>query len=176
MKRLFLLTLAFLLLSSCAPVLRRDLLSSGIYNIPPSRIIEDPARFSGKLFILGGIIVDTKFTADGSLVEAIFVPVDSMGYLKDPGFLHGRFLALYPKGKGLLDPLIFLKEREITVAGEFKGTRSGRIDEMEYTYPLFEIKDIYLWEERRDYYYIPPPFYPFWDYPIMYYDHWWRYY
>ncbi len=163
------------MLSSCAPVLNRDFMSSGIYNIPPSLIIEDQARFSGELFILGGVIVDTKVTADGSLVEAIFVPVNSLGYLKDTGVSDGRFLALYPKEKGLLDPLIFLKEREITVAGEFKGTRSGRIDEMEYTYPLFEIKDIYLWEERRDYY-IAPPFYPFWDYPIMFYDPWWRYY
>jgi outer membrane lipoprotein len=175
MKRLLLITLPFLMLSSCAPVLNRDFMSSGIYNIPPSLIIEDQARFSGELFILGGVIVDTKVTVDGSLVEAIFVPVNSLGYLKDTGVSDGRFLALYPKEKGLLDPLIFLKEREITVAGEFKGTRSGRIDEMEYTYPLFEIKDIYLWEERMDYY-IAPPFYPLWDYPGMYYGPWWRYY
>ena len=109
------------------------------------------------------------------MISAIFVPVDSMGYLKDSGVFNSRFLAIYPKEKGFLDPLIFLQEREITVAGEFKGTRSGRIDEMEYTYPLFEIKDIYLWEERMDYY-IAPPFYPLWDYPGMYYGPWWRYY
>ena len=175
MRRLFLVTLVFLLLTSCAPVLNRDFMSSGIYNIPPSGILEDPASFSGKLFIMGGVIVDTKVTADGSLIEAIFVPVNALGYLKDIAVLDGRFLALYPKGKGLLDPLIFHMEREITVAGEFKGTRSGRIDEMEYTYPLFEIKDIYLWEERMDYY-IAPPFYPLWDYPGMYYGPWWRYY
>lgn len=149
-------------------------MDSGIYNVFPSRIKEDPGRFSGKLFILGGVIVETKAVADGSLLEAIFVPVDSMGYLQDISASGGRFLALYPKENGLLDPLIFRKEREITLAGEFIGTRSGVIGEMEYTYPLFEIKEIYLWEEKKEYY-ITPQFYPNWYYPYRYYDPWWHY-
>lgn len=149
---------------------------SGTYNVTPASLIADPDHYNGHIIIFGGIIVDTKITPDGSLVEAVFVPVDVFGSLKDTEAIHGRFLALYPKNKGLLDPLIFIKERAITVAAEFKGVRKGMIDKMEYTYPFFEIKDIYLWDESVEYYYIPPPVYPLWDYPFMYYDPWWRYY
>jgi outer membrane lipoprotein len=53
--------------------------------------------------------------------------------------------------------------------------REGYIDEIEYIFPLFEIKELYLWEVRKDYYYVEP--YPYWYYPYPYwrYDPWWRY-
>ena len=45
--------------------------------------------------------------------------------------------------------------------------RKGRIDEMEYTYPVFRIRQIYLWPRERQYYpatYYDPWFYP---YPVL---------
>ncbi|MCK5427505.1 MAG: Slp family lipoprotein, partial [Thermodesulfovibrionia bacterium] len=67
--------------------------------------------------------------------------------------------------------------------GVFRGTRLGKIDEMDYSYPFFEIEELYLWEEMRDYYRrypYPPSYYPYWRYsPWWYdpwgYDPWWRY-
>jgi starvation-inducible outer membrane lipoprotein len=46
--------------------------------------------------------------------------------------------------------------------------REGKIDEMEYVFPVFEIRQIHLWEEQRDYwpyaypysYYYYPGWYP----------------
>lgn len=183
MKRSFFIILAFVTLSSCAPVLQNELMSRGIFDMRASFITEDPDMYRGKLFIMGGIIVNTKATEEGSMIEAVYVPVDAMGFLKNvkPG---SRFLALYPKDKGFLDPLIYGRNREITLAGEFLEARPGKIDDMDYTYPLFEIKEIYLWEERAEYYFIMtppyPPFYPAfryydpWYYNPWYYDPWWR--
>jgi len=48
-----------------------------------SELNSAPVMFEGKLYILGGQIVNTRVTKDGSLIEAIYVPVDSRGYLKD---------------------------------------------------------------------------------------------
>ena len=104
----------------------------------------------------------------GSVIEATFVPVDSHGYLKTAMHGEGRFLATYPKSKGMLDPLIYKRGREITLAGEFVGLRKGRINEMEYVYPLFEIKEIYLWKEEEDDW----PAYP--NYYLPWYDPWAR--
>ncbi|MEW6601792.1 MAG: Slp family lipoprotein, partial [Nitrospirota bacterium] len=64
-----------------------------------------------------------------------------------------------------------------TLAGEFIDMRKGKIGEMDYVYPLFEIKEIYLWEELKErdyyYYYLPPP-YPYWYYGRQPYDpRWW---
>jgi len=166
---------AGLLISSCTPVLSRNLLSSGTFNEGLSYIKENPASYKGSLFIFGGIIVRTEATKDGSLIEAIYVPVNSMGYLKSYKTSGGRFLALY-RSHEILDPVIFSAKREITLAGEFIEIRKGMIGEMEYAFPLFEIKEIYLWEEIKDrdyyYYYMPPP-YPYWYYKHRPYDPWW---
>lgn len=170
--------LAVLLISSCTPVLSRNLISDGIFNEGLSEIKQEPDAYKGRLFIFGGIIVKTETTKDGSVIEAIFVPVNSLGYLKSYKTSGGRFLAIY-NSREILDPLIFSEKREISLAGEFIGIRNGKIGEMEYSYPLFEIKEIYLWEEIKEkdyyYYYMPPP-YPYWYYRHRPYDPWWGYY
>jgi outer membrane lipoprotein len=175
MKRYYFIILSALVALSaisCAPVIRRDLMDAAIRNIPLSEVKQHPESYVGKLFVLGGIIADTRVTAEGSLIEALYVTVDSQGYLKDVT-PDGRFQALFPKESGLLDPMIFRKERAITLAGEFVGTRKGKIGEMEYVYPFFKIKEIHLWQERREYYMYSSYYYP---YPYMYwggYPWWW---
>src|SRR4030042_2493375 len=181
MKRycfIILFVLVALYLLSCAPVIRKDLMNIAIREMSLADIKRSPELYKGKLFVLGGIIVNTKASNEGSLVEAIYVPVNSRGYLQEVGSPHSRFLALFPKESGLLDPMIFQREREITIAGEFIGTREGKIDEMDYVYPLFKIKELYLWEERKDYYVIPPYYEPYpywWDRPFWWdRPYWWR--
>ncbi len=174
-KLIYLLSITFMLLS-CAPVIRQDLIDQATKDIPLSKIRKNPDLYRGRLFIFGGIIVSTKITEKGSLIEAVHVPVDSRGNLKDVDRSEGRFLAIYPEDKGLLDPLIYKKERKITLAGELIETQTGKLGDLQYTYPLFEIKDIYLWEERKDYY--QDPFYPPWYYRPWHYHYpypWYRY-
>lgn len=173
MKRLFYIILVSLILSSCAPVLRYDLMKSGIRDIRLSEIKENPAQYRGKLFILGGIIINTTVTKEGSLIEAVYVPVDSRGYLKAVRVSNGRFLAIF-RGRELLDPVIFQEKKEITLAGVFVETRTGKIGEMEYIYPLFEIEEVYLWGEKKEQYY-PYWWYDPWWYEFWWYDPWWRY-
>ncbi|MBI3392878.1 MAG: Slp family lipoprotein [Nitrospirae bacterium] len=154
-------------LSSCAPVLPRDLIRSADRATPLSVVKENPDRYKGKLFVFGGTIVETRVTPEGSLVEALHRPVDAWGYIRRAQRPDGRFLAIYPKEKGLLDPLIYTPGREITVAGTFIGSRPGKIGEIETAFPLFEIKNVHLWAEMETHY--PPP-YPYWYYP---YPYWW---
>jgi outer membrane lipoprotein len=175
----YLLSLAILvsfLSLSCTPVLRKDIMDVAIRDLPMADLKKTPELYVGKLFVLGGIIVNTKATAEGSLIEAVYVPVDSRGYLQSIGITHARFLALFPKESGFLDPVIFRPDREITFAGEFGGMRDGKIEEMEYSYPFFKIKEIYLWEEKRvyyyPYYYEPYPYWG-WDYPYWWDRPWW---
>lgn len=166
MKRFSLIILSTIILFSCAPVLREEIMKTASLEPSLADMRNNPDAHRGKLFVLGGIIVQTKFIEQGSLIEAVYVPVDSRGYLEKVS--NERFLAILPKEKGLLDPLIYRKDREITLAGEFIETRKGKIDEMVYTYPVFEIKEIYLWEERKVYY----PYYPSWYYPYWWYEPW----
>ena len=174
-----LISVVLLALSACAPVLSRGIMKESMREFSLNYLRETPEVFQGKLFILGGLIVETRLTVTGSQIEALQVPVDSYGYLDRSGHSQGRFFALYPKSKGLLDPMVYKKGREVTLAGEFVETRKGKIDEMEYVYPVFEVREIYLWEERMEYY-GPNYYYPYYD-PLIYpspflYDPWgWPY-
>jgi outer membrane lipoprotein len=173
-----LLLLVAVSLFACAPVIRQDLMDIAIRNVPLPEIRQNPDLYKGKLFILGGIIAGARVTPEGSLIEALSVPVDSRGYLM--GSPDGRYLALLPKGSGMLDPLIYRKGKRITVAAEFVLIREGKLDEAEYAYPFFEIREIYLWQDSV-YYYPPPYYYPYspyywWGYPYPswgYGPHWW---
>jgi outer membrane lipoprotein len=175
MKRLIIIALAVVGIAACAPVLDRVLMQQGVREFRLSYLIETPEAFKDHLFILGGIIVETKLLADGSQIEAVYMPVDRYGYLEYASAYQGRFLAVFPRAKGLLDPMIFKKGREITIAGDYAGVRKGRIDEMEYAYPVFEIRQIHLWEDQRDYWPYGYPsyyYYPGWN--PWYYNSWGR--
>lgn len=158
-----------LLIIACTPVIRKDLMDASFRNPSLADMQSDPVLHRGKLFVLGGIIVSTKVTAEGSLIEALYAKVDSRGYIRGVDMSMGRFLALFPKGSGILDPMIFRQLRYITFAGEFTGLKEGRIDEMDYSYPFFMIRELYLWEEPEPFLSLPPYYEPYpWGYP-----YWW---
>ncbi len=163
-----------LLLGACSPVLSRELMRQGTRDVAFNQLRETPADYKGRLFILGGVISDIRLSDQGSQIEALYVPVDSRGYLKEGDHGQGRFLAIYPRSKGLLDPVVFKKGREITLAGEFVEIRKGKIDEMEYAFPVFEIKQIYLWQEEQYYAYPPYYYYPYYYSAPFLYDPWGR--
>jgi outer membrane lipoprotein len=176
MKRLLIVIPLVLLVLSCAPVLRPDLMEQGARVIPFQEMKQHPAPYQGRLFILGGIILKTTLTREGSEIEALYVPVNQRGYFTYGAASNVRFLAVFPKKTGILDPYVYTKDREITLAGVFSGLESGKIDEMEYVYPVFDIVEIYLWDDRAYYGPAASPYYyysPGW-YPYGWYDPWGR--
>lgn len=138
---------------SCRPVIREDLLEQADHTVPFKQLQTDPSAYKGKLYLLGGLIVRTKLTPRGTVIEAVYVPVDDDGDLKSLRRAEGRYLALYPREQGILEPELYEKSRRITVVGEFIGVEVNKIDELEYPYPVFRSRDIYLWPEEEPYYY-----------------------
>ncbi len=171
-----------LLVSACvSPVIRKDLLETGMRNVPPQVLATNPAAYKGKVIILGGIIANTTVTAEGTVIEAVFVPVDHNGYLQNT-LGTGRYLAIWPKSSGILDPLIYKRNRLITVAGTFTGTRPGKLGKANYVFPVIDAVQIFLWKERQYYpayaypYYYGPYYGPYWWYGYPY-PYWgWGYY
>lgn len=155
-------------LVSCTSVIRKDLMEQGTRNPSLDVLIRDPQMYRDQIFVLGGVIARTTLKAEGSEIEALYVPVDSWGYPQDTDFSSQRFLAVYPREQGILDPLIYQRNRTVTIAGSFTGIVTGRLDEMHYIFPVFRILQIYL-EPRHPatVYYYPPPYGGplWWGYP-----------
>ena len=173
MKKGFLLAIIsvflFLLLAACAaPVIKKDLLARGLRDVPIGEIANHPQKYKGQLFVLGGIIANTTVTDKGTFIEALFMPVDDKGYFKNEAG-EGRFIALWPRANGILDPLLYKRNRRITVAGTLAGTKSGKIGSANYVFPVIDVQQIFLWKET---YYYPPSYY---YYPYSPYDYWYPY-
>jgi len=166
-----------LLVTACSPVLSREVMQEGTRDVSFNKMREAPENYRGKLFIFGGIIANTRVTEAESEIEAVFVSVDSYGSLIEGSRMQGRFLAILSRSNGMLDPIVYAKGREITLAGYFRELKKGKIDEMDYDFPVFEVKQIYLWKEPGYYpaaYYYYPYYYPYiynhgaWPYPDPY--------
>lgn len=177
MKLAIVLLAGLLSVCSCVPVLDRTYMREGLREVSFAELRQNPEASKAKLYILGGVIVRTRFIEEGSQLEAMHVPVDRLGYLGDSGRSEGRFLALMPKDKQVLDPVIFHTGRKVALAAEFVETTKGKIDEVEYVYPVFLIRQIRLFSEERRY--IQTPIYDPWPWPYPYPDRnrrqWWPY-
>ncbi|RZB33107.1 MAG: outer membrane lipoprotein [Desulfobacteraceae bacterium Eth-SRB2] len=144
----------------CAPVISKGLRREISRDITFKKIIEDPDTCIGKTVLISGIILGSKNTKEGTLIEILQKPADMEGRPKDVDESDGRFLALY---NGYLDTVIYSRGREAAIAGEIKGKRVLPLDEIEYTYPLISIKEIHLFKPQKEKYYAYP--YPHWYYP-----------
>ncbi len=155
-------------LASCTTAIRQDLMREGARNPSLAMLVRNPQVYEGKLFILGGVIARTTLKAEGSEIEALYAPVDSWGYPQEIGPSSQRFLAVFTRDQGILDPLVYQKNRMVTIAGVFSGTVPGKIDEIDYIFPLFRVVQIYLEPKRPPVvYYYPAPYAgpPWWGYP-----------
>ena len=173
MKRYgFLFIFVLLFMIACAPVFREEIMKNSTQNPSLTELNSSPANFKDKLFLFGGRIINTRTTKDGFVIEAMYLPVNYRGHIASSDKYEGRFLAILPKEKGILDPLLFRPGKEVTIAGIYKGIRTQKIDNLEYGYGYFQIVGIRLWEDKV-YYYGAPYYYG--PYPAAYfwYDPWW---
>jgi outer membrane lipoprotein len=159
-------TLAFF--AGCAPISRQ--LRERAEPLSFAEVSKNPEAYKGKIVIWGGEIIQTTNQKDGtSLIEVLQRPLDWEEEPKGTTASGGRFLALVER---FLDPYLYRKGKEITVAGEIIGEKTQLLGQMEYRYPFLLSKQIYLWRNYH-YYYYPPPYYPYYPYyPRWYYDPW----
>ena len=170
MKRYIILLIMSQCILSCAHVISDDFRSKAAQDVSFHLLIRNTAAYMHGLFIFGGTIVETKNTTEGTEIEVLQNPLDRLGHVTDSDISEGRFII---RSQEYLDPLIYRKEREITVAGILTGSRKRPLGEIEYTYPVFDAEEIYLFKEERyypypnlypygyDQYYYPPFYYPY---------------
>jgi len=143
----------------CAPIISKAIRKNVSDKLTFKEIIKDPEAYKGKTVLISGIILGSKNTKEGSLIEVLQKPADMEGRPKDVDESDGRFLALYD---GYLDTAIYNRGREAILAGEIKGKRVLPLDEIEYTYPLIAIKEIHLFKPKKEKFYTYPC--PHWHY------------
>jgi outer membrane lipoprotein len=161
-----LLMFLFLISAGCAPLISKELRRELSPDITFKQVIKDPDAHKGKTVLISGIILGSKNTKEGTLIEILQKPADIGGRPKDVDDSDGRFLALYD---GYLDTAIYSRGRDVAVAGEITGKRILPLGEIDYIYPLISIKEIHLFKVRKEegFRYHPYPYW-WWYHPRWY--------
>ncbi|MEJ2066562.1 MAG: Slp family lipoprotein [Deltaproteobacteria bacterium] len=147
----YVLTLVFviatvLLLAGCAHVISRGVLQEVDTSVSFAQLSKDPEAYRGKTVLLGGDVIETQNLSDKTLVFVLQRPLDRRGEPGAGDVSEGRFIITTP---GFLDPAIYGPGRKITVAGTVVGKEVRPLGEIEYTYPIIEKRELYLWPEEE---------------------------
>lgn len=127
----------------------------------------DPHR--GQPVRWGGTIASVENRKSETVIEIVARDLYDDGRPGTAGASPGRFLA---RVEGFLDPAIYAKNRDLTVAGTVAGSETRAIGEFSYAYPVVNAVSIHLWERLPDPRYVSPYYYdPYWH---SYWDPWWR--
>jgi len=131
-----------LLIAGCAPVISRRALKEVDQSLSFERLLENPETHKGKTVLLGGTIIDTRNPPDRTSIIVLQRPLGFRNKPTSEDISRGRFI-LYVAG--FFDPVIYHPGREITVVGSVLGKEVRPLGEIEYTYPVIEKKELYLW-------------------------------
>jgi outer membrane lipoprotein len=142
----FLATVAMLLLVGCAHVISKGVLKEVDKNATFAQVAKAPDAYKGKTVLFGGDIIETKNLSDKTLIVVLQRPLDSRSRPAAGDVSEGRFIITSP---GFIDPAIYSPGRKITVAGKVVGKEVRPLGEIEYTYPIIEKRELYLWPAEK---------------------------
>ena len=152
MKNGFFLLLSLMFLTACTPF-SRETLRKAEPEISVSDVQKNPDLYKGKFVIWGGVVIETLNRKDDTVIKIMGTRLDSQKRPVDIDKSLGRFMVRH---KDFLDPYIFGRGRELTVAGTIAGAEQQSVDEVLYLYPVIDSEDIRLWEKTPEVIYYDP--------------------
>lgn len=178
MRRMLLFVVAplFLLLGGCAHVLSREALLDVDPGVDFAQVKANPDAHKGKTLLLGGLIIDTRLSREGTTLEVLRYTLDRWGEPQAADEAAGRFLARTGR---FLDPELYTPGLLITLTGIVEGVETRSLQNYDYVYPVFRIAEAYVWSRRYGpaypYGYYDPysPWWPYRPYPYYWGDPFW---
>ncbi len=137
-----------LLLSACATTPTFDTHGAD-KTLIPAEAVQQQTSLVGRSVAWGGVIIQSTNLQNKTRLEILAYPLDSDNRPDTNTSPTGRFLAEKP---GYLETVNYAPGRLVTVVGPLEGTRTGRVGETEYAYPVVEAQRIQLWRPTAEYY------------------------
>ncbi len=144
------LYLSCFLLGACTS-LPQAIKNVRVVDIPYAQVTQNIDSYKDVPVRWGGVIIDVENEENLSLVQALFYPLNYLGrpQLDEPH--GGRFVI---KSTQFLDPVIYAKDKEITVVGTLNGSIERTVGKNVIQVPLLLSTVTHLWPEyyHKDYY------------------------
>jgi outer membrane lipoprotein len=144
-KRLIFFTALFaaLLTAACTPPFPQQMLDRVDRNLSFKELQKNPDAYKGTWVLLGGTIVTSRNTKEGTMIELLQRPLGRSGRPLQTDATEGRLLIVTEE---FLDAAIYHGGRELSVIGEVSGQKMQPLGETEYRYPLVLAKSLHLWD------------------------------
>ncbi|MFH1136926.1 MAG: Slp family lipoprotein [Pseudomonadota bacterium] len=142
--RLVLVVTAFfiILCAGCGSVISKEVRDQVNPDLAFAEVVKNPENFQGEMVIFSGDIIDSVNTPAGTRLVVLQRPTDQLGRPISGDRSQGRFIALDGR---YLDVAIFSPGRQVTVAGVLAAPETWPLGEIQYKYPVLDVKEIYLW-------------------------------
>jgi len=139
-----------LFIGACTNLSQKSLetADTNIKNITYAQVIMNKDNQNNTPVRLGGLIIDVENKENYSLVQALFFPLNRAGEPQLDKVSGGRFVI---KSPDFFDPIIYNRNRKITVKGALKGEIERTVGERIIKVPLIESSAIHLWPNEKIY-------------------------
>lgn len=149
-----------LLMTACIHPISKEARERTDQQIDLAMVSENPKAFIDSGLLVGGVVMSVESTEEGSVLEVMEWQLNRWGeplYLLDAGRL---FLV---KTSERLDPEIYQAGTLVTLSGVVLGSEIRLSGQHEYSYPVFALTEIHLWDLpfRYGIHNTPDPAYPY---------------
>lgn len=112
------------------------------FDVSYTQAIQDIAKYKKAPVRWGGVIIDVENEQNFSLIQMLYYPLDGSGRPKTDKPNEGRFLI---KSAEFLDPAVYTKDTEITVAGILIDDVERTVGKKVMRLPMILATTIYRW-------------------------------
>jgi outer membrane lipoprotein len=141
-KAMKLYLLSFCMLLSACVGLPASVREVPVADITYPQAIRDLNQYKDISVRWGGVIIDVDNEENFTLVQVLSYPLNYQGRPQLSKSAEGRFVI---KSTEFLDPAVYAKDREITVAGKLDGDIQRMIGKKTVLLPLLASRALYLW-------------------------------
>lgn len=134
--------LFLLLLSSCSLVPEPLEVENETALIP----YQAANNYIGSMARWGGQIVNVNVEDEYTVLEVVQMSLNTTARPQNKNESAGRFKVYF---KGLLDPVIYKKGKNVTALGTIGEPVEGNIGELVYNYPKLIVENVYLWDNPK---------------------------
>jgi outer membrane lipoprotein len=173
----FFVAAGLLFAAGCTGVISSEMRHQSREDLTFPMVLQNPTAYIGETVILGGVIIQTINRQEGTEIVVLETPLDYQEMPRDAEYSRGRFIG---RVSGYLDPEVYKQGKKITLAGEIIGKETRPLGQIQYAYPLIQIRELHLWTEVVRYspygpyywgwYWYPPSY--FWPYYRFHYPYW----
>lgn len=161
------LIIMLVLISVSCSVVSKNVRENAVSAPTFHELVNDVERYRNQLVILGGHVLDVQSQPDGSILNALQVPLKTGDRPGSKDHSQGRLVIHTSK---FLDPEVYTKGRKITVAGKIISSSADKPADKtgakQATSPLphlkIETEELHLWPSYRTPRYRYPYNDPFW--------------